>query len=367
VPNNPPGIRVSTLELFLDLVFVFTITQLTARLSAGFTAPGLLRVMLMLALIWWMYDGYAWLTNTVAPTNSWRRGLIVTGMAGFFAIALAIPDGYASAGWAFGIGYFVVNLVHSGLFIVAGGQGVAVAMRGLGPLNLTSASLVLAGGFAPEPGRTVLWCAAAAVELASPFLHPIGGFTISAAHFVERHGLVVIIALGESVFAIGVGTGERLSAQLLAVALLGIVLAYYLWWAYFGGDDEERAEHALAGIDHTGRRARAAIWAYGYWHYPMLLGIVVLAAGMKKVIGHAFEPLALAPALALGGGVALFLLGDVAFRRVLRFGRPWFRLAGLAAALATIPLGLVYGAAQLAVLTVALGAVLSLEAHTRGG
>jgi low temperature requirement protein LtrA len=359
-------IRVSTLELFLDLVFVFTITQLTARLSAGLTVPGLLRVMLMLVVIWWMYDGYAWLTNTVAPTNPWRRGLLVTGMAGFFTIALAIPHAYGAAGWVFGIGYFVVNLVHSGLFIASGGQGVAVAMRGLGPLNLTSASLVLAGGFAPEPWRTVLWCAAAAVQLASPFLHPIGGFTISAAHFVERHGLVVIVALGESVIAIGVGAGEHLTAKLLAIVVLGLVLAYYLWWTYFGGDDE-RAEHALAGIANTQRRARAAIWAFGYWHYFILLGIVVLATGVKKGIGHAFEPIELSQALALGGGVALFLFGDLTYRWALHIGRPWFRLAGLIVALATVPLGLVYAGAQLAALTVALGVLLSLEAHTSLG
>ncbi|MEN3304835.1 MAG: hypothetical protein V7603_1037 [Micromonosporaceae bacterium] len=365
MPDRPPGtptIRVSTLELFLDLVFVFTITQLTARLSAGLTVTGLLRVMLMLAVIWWMYDGYAWLTNTVAPTNGWRRGLLVTGMAGFFTIALAIPDGYASSGWAFGIGYFVVNLVHSGLFIVAGGQGVTVAMRGLGPLNLASASLVLAGGFLPDPWRTVTWCAAAAVQAASPFLHPIGGFTISPAHFVERHGLVVIVTLGESVIAIGVGAGEHLTVKLIVAALLGLVLAYYLWWAYFGGDDE-RAEHALAGIANTQHRARAAVLAFGYWHYFLLLGIVVLAASVKKGIGHEFEPIERAQALALGGGVALFLFGDLAFRRVLRIGRPWFRLGGLVVALATVPLGLVYGAAQLIVLTVALGVLLSLESH----
>jgi low temperature requirement protein LtrA len=368
VPGSPPPaptIRVSTLELFLDLVFVFTITQLTARLSAGLTVPGLLRVMLMLIVIWWMYDGYAWLTNTVAPNNHWRRGLIVTGMAGFFTIALAIPDGYGSAGWAFGVGYFVVNLVHSGLFIAVGGQGAWEAMRGLGPLNLTSASLVLAGGFAPGPWRVALWCAAVAVQLASPFLHRIGRFTISPAHFVERHGLVVIVALGESVIAVGVGAGERITVKLLAVALLGLILAYYLWWAYFGGDDD-RAEHALAAVPEE-RRARAAVLAYGLWHYFVLLGIVVLATGVKKAIGYAFEPIGLARALALGGGVALFLFGNLAFRRMLGIGRPWFRLAGLVAALATVPLGLVAGAAQLGALTVVLGVLLSVEAYAHQG
>jgi low temperature requirement protein LtrA len=361
-----PTVRVSTLELFFDLVFVFTITQLTARLSGALTVPGLLRVMLMLVVIWWMYDGYAWLTNTVAPTTAWRRALIVTGMAGFLTIALAIPDGYAATGWAFGLGYFVVNLVHSGLFIASGGQGVLAAMRGLGPLNLASASLVLVGGLVPEPGRYLLWCAAAALQIASPYLHPIGGFTISAPHFVERHGLVVIIALGESVIAIGVGVGARVNAGLIAAALLGLVLVYYLWSTYFGGDDE-RAEEALAGIADTRDRARAALRAYGYAHYPLLLGIVVLAAGVKKGIGHAFAPIGAAQALALGGGVALFLLGDVAFRWVLRIGQPGYRLACVVVALATVPLGLVNGVGQLAALAVALAVLLSRERRAGAG
>lgn len=356
------AVRVSTLELFLDLVFVFTITQLTARLTGTLTLPGLLRVMLMLGVIWWMYGGYAWLTNTVAPNSGRRRALIVTGMAGFLVIALAIPDGYGATGWAFGLGYFLVNLVHSGLFMVAGGQGVLAAMRGLGPLNLTSASLVLVGGFVPEPWRYVAWSAAFVLQIASPYLHRIGGFSVSPAHFVERHGLVVIVALGESVIAVGGGVGTHVNAKLLAVALLGLVLAYCLWWAYFGGDDE-RAEHALAGIDDSRVRARAALYAYGYWHYFLLLGIVVLAAGVTKVIGHGFGPVSLPQALALGGGVALFLAGDLAFRRVLRIGRPWYRLAGLVAALVTVPLGLVYGAGQLAALTVVLVVLLTLEAR----
>lgn len=360
-----PAVRVSTLELFLDLVFVFTVTQLTERLTVAMTWPSLLRVMLMLGVIWWMYDGYAWLTNTVTPMGGWRRALLVAGMAGFLTIALAIPYGYGSAGWAFGIGYFLVNLVHTGLFVTAGGQGIRRAMRGLGPLNLASASLVLAGGFVPEPWRYGAWSAALAVQIASPYLHPIGGFTISAAHFVERHGLVVIIALGESVIAIGVGVGTRVTGELLAVALLGLLLAYYLWWAYFGGDDQ-RAEHALAGIADTRVRARAALHAFGFGHYPLLLGIVVLAAGVKQVIGHAFASLRPAQALALGGGVALFLVGDLVYRRVLRLGPSWYRLACLVGALATVPLGLVYGVAQLGALIVIMAVPLSLEERRAG-
>jgi low temperature requirement protein LtrA len=359
-----PAVRVSTLELFFDLVFVFTITQLTARLAGELSVPGLLRVMLMLGVIWWMYGGYAWLTNAVAPTDALRRALLITGMAGFLAIAVAVPDAFGGSGWIFGLGYFVVNLVHSGLFWHGGGPGAAAALRGLGPLNLASASLVLAGGLLPGVWREVAWTAALAVQIASPYLHPIGGFTVSPAHFVERHGLVVIVALGESVVAIGLGAGGHLSARLLGVAVLGLLLAYCLWWAYFGGDDE-RAEQALRDMPDGRRRALAAIIGYAYAHYVLLLGIVVLATGVKVVIGHPFEHAGPARAVALGGGTALFFLGDLCFRRALRIGRPGYRAACLVAGLLSIPLGLVLSAAQLAALTAAVALLLAAEGRAR--
>jgi low temperature requirement protein LtrA len=354
--GTEPGVRVSTLELFFDLVFVFTVTQLTAVLAADLAVPVVLRVMLMLGLIWWMYGGYAWLTNAVAPTDAWRRALLFVGMSGFLTIALAVPGAFLDTGWAFGVGYFVVNLVHSGLFLKAGGRGAVRAMARLAPLNLLSASLVLLGGYLPGQARTVAWAAALGVQVGSPYLHRIEGFTVEPGHFVERHGLVVIIALGESVIAVGAGAaGLPLTLGLVGVAVLGLGVAYCLWWVYFGGD-EIRAEHALAAVPAR-RRARVAMASYGYAHYPLLLGVVILAAGVKKAIGHAFEALTVPQALALGGGVALFLLGDVAFRAVLRLGPSWFRLATVGLAVATVPLGPVLAVAQLAALVVVLGAL----------
>jgi low temperature requirement protein LtrA len=356
-----PAVRVSTLELFFDLVFVFTVTQLTAALADNLNAVGLLRVLLMLGVILWMYGGYAWLTNAVAPTNSFRRGLLFVGMAGFLGMALAIPRAFVETGAIFGLGYVVVNLVHSGLFLHSGGPGVLSAMRWLAPLNFLTSLLVLAGGLAPLHWRYALWTLAFAIQIVTPYLHPIGGFTISPAHFVERHGLVIIVALGESVVAIGVGAaGLPLNFSLLTVAVLGLFLAYMLWWTYFGGDDE-RAEHALASITDPARRARVALASYGYAHYPMLLGIVVLATGVKKAISHGTDHLTTGPALALGGGVALFLLGDVAFRRTLRIGRLGYRFAAGLAVLATVPLGLLSTSAQLGALLIVLIALSTVE------
>ena len=356
------AVRVSTLELFFDLVFVFTLTQLTGRLADELDWPGAARVALMLGIILWMYGGFAWLTNAVIPNNRLRRTLMLIGMGGFLTISLAIPDAFGDSGWAFGVGYFVVNAVHSGLFVLAGGPGAARAMLRLAPVNLTSAALVLAGGFAPGGWRWALWALAFAVDIAAPYIRPLGGFTISPSHFVERHGLVVIIALGESVVAIGVGAaGLDVDLSLVLVAALALTLSYLMWWVYFGEGDEA-AEHALAAVPESGR-AMVAMRAYGYAHYVLLLGVVVAAAGTKKVVGHAGDELKLAEAVALAGGLALYLAGDAAFRRALGLGNVRYRTAGVLLALATIPLGLVVAGGQLAALVAVLLLMLAVEAR----
>ncbi len=238
-------------------------------------------------------------------------------------------------------------------------------MRTLGPLNLLSATLILAGGFLPGPWRWGFWIAAVLIELASPYLNPIGEFTISPAHFVERHGLVIIIALGESLIAIGVGAaGLKVDLGLVLVAVLGLSVAYLMWWVYFGGDDT-RAEHALASIDPK-RRARAAIHAYGWAHLGLLLGIVAVAAGVKKAVGHGFGHLELKEAAVLAGGLAVYLISDVAFRQVLRLGRIRFRTGAAVVALATVAAGLVMGVLQLAAMILVLTLMLWLEDRAEG-
>ena len=357
---STPG-RVSTLELFFDLVFVFTITQLTALLANNLTVATTLRAMLMLALILWMYGGYAWLTNSVAPTTRFRRSLVLIGMGGFLAISLAIPDAFGSTGWLFGLGYFVVNAVHSGLFVASGGPGAArVMLTGVGPPNLVVALLALIGGFLPGPWRVGLWLLGVVIVIVVPYVSPIGGFNITPSHFVERHGLIIIIALGESIVAIGAGVvGQHIDLFLVLVAVLGLSVSYLMWWVYFGGDDI-RAEHALGAIEPA-RRGRAAVEAYGWAHYFLLLGIVFAAAGVKKAVGHPVGHVTLAQALVLAGGVSLYLLGDVWFRRVLRIGQLRYRAIGAIAVILTVPLGLLYGVAQLIALNVLLMAMLYRE------
>jgi low temperature requirement protein LtrA len=366
-PEEPEGVRVSTLELFFDLVFVFTITQLTSFLAGQPNPRGLLAVVLMLGVIWWMYGGYAWLTNAVPPTGAVARLLLMIGMAGFLVVALSIPHAFAGDGLAFGLGYLLVTLVHAGLFTRTTTRSAVRAVLRIAPFNLASALLVVAGGLAGGDAEFVLWGAAFALMAVTPFLSGIGGFRVEPAHFVERHGLVVLIVLGESVVAVGIGvSGGRVEPALVGVAVLGLALAAGLWWLYFGGDDA-LAERALTEAPHE-RRPRLALYSYGYAHLPMLLGVVALAAGVKRSIGHAFEALGLPLALALAGGVALYLFGDALFRRSLRMAPGWFRATAGAVALASVPVGLTAGAvAQLAFLVALLAATAVLEKRFTGG
>jgi low temperature requirement protein LtrA len=353
--------RVSTLELFFDLVFVFTITQLTAVLGDDPTLRGLLRVALMLGVIFWMYGGYAWMTNAVAADRAARRLLLLGGMAGFLVLALAIPRAFGEGDLPFGVAYLVIVSVHTGLYSRTSEAPTVRAVVRLAPFNLVSALLVLAAVAVEGTAAYLLWAAAFALEWGTPRLAGTGGFRIAPAHFVERHGLLVIVALGESIVAIGIGAADLpVDLALASVAVLGLLLAACLWWVYFGGDDT-RAEHALAAVpDHL--RGWVAIRAFGYCHLLMLLGVIAMAAGLKDAIGHAFDPLDPAHALLLAGGTAAFLVGDVLFRRTLRLGPGRLRTTAAALALATLPLGLAAPALlQLAALVLVLAGSLLAE------
>ena len=362
MPDRTPNIRVSTLELFFDLVFVFTITQLAETLGDHLAWSTFGNVVLILAVVWWMYSGYAWLTNAVAPNSTTRRTLLLTGMAGFLVMALAIPEAFGEYGWIFGVSYLVVNLVHSALFLTAG-RGAVAGMKVLAPINITAAALVLIGGVVTaEPWRHLCWIAAPLLQIAGGYLHRIEMHTISAAHFAERHALVVIVAIGESIIAIGLGfRGVHLDGGAILVAVLGLCIAYYLWWFYFAGDDA-RAEHVLEHTDDPRRRARLGLNAWGYAHFPMLLGIVVAAVGIKKTVGHAFEEMEWGPAVVLSGGVALYLLGHAAFLFLLRLRGVYHRLVAAVLVLAAIMLGpMVLAIVQLAAVVLILVATAITE------
>ncbi|HYI74627.1 MAG TPA: low temperature requirement protein A [Gaiellaceae bacterium] len=354
--------RVSTLELFFDLVFVFTITQLTAVLVAGGDWASVLHVVVMLAVVWWMYDGYAWLTNAIATHLARFRLLLLGGMGGFLVISLAIPNAYSTSGLAFGIGYAIVVVLHAGMF-AGGTSGAEVsAILRIAPFNLAAAALVLAGGVAGGGAQELLWASSALLLWLAPWFTSTEGFVIAAEHFCERHGLVIIVALGESIVVIGAGAiGRPLDLGQAFVALLALALSASLWWMYFR--DEEGVEEAMVSTPEA-RRPRLALIGFGYWHLGLLLGVVMVAAGMKKAIADPYDALDAWFGAELGIGVALFVACTVGFRTTLGLGVSRGRLTAAAAALATIPLGTELAATgQLAVLTAIVVGALVVEAR----
>ncbi|MEZ0064625.1 low temperature requirement protein LtrA [Streptacidiphilus sp. MAP12-20] len=369
--------RVSTLELFFDLVFVFTITQLTVLLGRNLSFAQAGRVLLIFSVLFWMYGAYAYLTNQVPPETLARRIPLMLGMCGFLACALAVPDVFSGTGVAFGLGFLLVVVVHSALYAIRHGRYVlSFALT-----NVLAALCVTGAGLVHGAAADELWGAALVLQTITPIISSritgtssdgarsrvtdqVGG--LDPAHFVERHGLLLLIVFGESVIAIGAGAdGLRLDWALFLGVVLALALAAALWWVYFDRD-EEAAVHALHRATGVARFRRTLL-AYYYSFIPMLLGVAVLAAGMRKAIGHLPEPLATAPSVALAGGVALFLLGNLALRLSLGIEEPMrFRVAGAVGALATIRLGIrVAAVAELLGLVAVLIAMLCLETRVR--
>ena len=365
-PESSAGLplRVSTLELFFDLVFVFAITQLTGLLSHGpdLTVADGFRVLLVFGALWWMYGGYVWLSNARTPVRTPERLLMLVGMAGFLVMGLAIPHAFGRDGVAFGLGYLTVVVVHAGLYWRVNRNIARVV-----PFNVAAALLIIGAGVVQGRAAYVLWAAALAVEQLSPlFARVRGRFDIQPSHFVERHGALVIVVFGESVVDIGTGAeGHAVTVSLALSAVLGLAVAAVLWWAYFGVGDDERAERAMRAADPAARPA-LALAAYFFAYIPMLLGVVALASGVKQAIVNTGTTLPAGPCVALGCGVALFLAGSAAFRHALGIGAERYRLAAAAACLAVSVLGVTVSvAAEMALLTVIVA--VSLAAELRAG
>jgi low temperature requirement protein LtrA len=290
--------------------------------------------------------------------------LVMVGMAGFLVCALAIPEVFDGTGVAFGLGYLLVILVHLGLYAQV--AGVRVVAR-FAPFNVIAAGIVTAAGFLDGAAAYGLWLLAIALLFVTPSIAGRVGpkFTIRPGHFVERHGLLLIVAFGESVVAIGIGIGAlEIDLGLFAAAVFGLALAGSLWWTYFVGD-EEGGHRAMARATPA-ERFPLAINAFFFAFIPMLLGIIAVAAGVKLTLGHIAERLELGPALVLGGGAALFLAGDAAFRAVTGIRPVAYRAAGVVLTLGTVPIGLAAPAGwQLVTLVAVVVGTIAAEARWR--
>jgi low temperature requirement protein LtrA len=306
---------VTPLELFFDLVFVLAITQCTALMAADPDWAGIVRGLFVLTVLWWTWAGYAWLTSVVDPEEGAVRIAIFAAMAAMLVAALSVPGAFDDDALAFACAYAIVRIAHIGLFLIASRDDPLLrrSVKGLAASTAIGVSLLTAASAADGVLQASLWGAAILLDLGLPFLFWAEGWRLVPAHFAERHGLVLIIALGESIVAIGIGSDAVVDLPVVVVGTLGVTIAAALWWVYFDVTVWV-AERRLSGLEPGREQNEAARDAYSYLHLVMVAGIVLLALGMKKTLEHPEETLATVPAVGLVGGVATFLLAIVAFR-----------------------------------------------------
>jgi len=307
--------QVTPLELFFDLVFVLAITQCTQLMSDHPTWSGLAQGILVLGVLWWSWVGYAWLTSVIDPEEDAVRIVVFIAMAGLLLCALCVPTAFGDLGLTFALAYAVVRYCQLGLFSIAG-RADAELRRSIGGLAVSTTigvALLVAASQLDGVAQGALWALALALDMGGPYLFGSQGWKLVPKHFAERHGLIIIIALGESIVAIGAGLGGGLTFDQGVAAVVGVALAAALWWLYFDVVAlvaARRLERAPAGQVQN----EMARDSYSYLHFALVAGIVLVALGLKKTLAHVDEPLHVEPAFALLGGMATYLLGHVAFR-----------------------------------------------------
>jgi low temperature requirement protein LtrA len=333
------GERVTPLELFFDLVFVLSLTQCTALMASDTSWKRLVEGLLVLGVLWWAWVGYAWLTSVVDPEEGAVRLAIFGAMAGFLVVALCVPDAFGDLGLTFAISYALVRVAQLALLLLASRDAPELAHSvwvGLVPSTALGAGLLVAASFVDGMAQLAVWGAALALDMLGPFLFGAEGWRLVPEHFAERHGLVLIIALGESIVAIGVGAEAGVDGGVITAAVLGIVLAATMWWAYF--DVVAIVAARKLGEAAVGREQNEiARDSYSFLHFPMVAGVVLVALGMKETIAHVGDPLTAEAAAALVGGVAVYLLAHVGFRYRNVGSINWQRLALALVLLAAAP------------------------------
>jgi low temperature requirement protein LtrA len=309
------GEAVTPLELFFDLVFAFGFTQVTTVLSDNSTWSGLAHGLLILGVLWWAWAAYAWLTNTVDPDLGPVLAAMLVATGAMFVAALAVPDAFGAHGVLFGVAFLFVSVMHLTLYALAarGDPDLLAAILRIAPTALAGACLIVVAGFVDGRVKPVLWLAALAIGYIAPLFGGARGWRVEPAHFIERHGLIMIIAIGESLIAIGLGERHSgLTIGVIVAAILGFVVATSFWLAYFDFFPA-RARRLLS--DRSGvERAALARDVYTYLHLPMVAGIVLFAFAMKATLADVGAELDTIPAFGLCWGPALYLLAYVATR-----------------------------------------------------
>jgi low temperature requirement protein LtrA len=330
--------KVKPLELFFDLVFVLAFTQVTTKLAHDLTWQGLIRSLMVLAVLWWAWSGFAWLTNAFDPESKLLRLPIFVAMAALLVVSLAVPEAFGEYAAYFAFAYLIVRLIHVSFYLIgarANPEHLHAVLR-MSPAFIAAPLLLCAS--VPFDGTTqaAIWALAIIVDYGGAYALGGDGWQVSPDHFAERFGLIVIIALGESIVSIGVGAeGVQLDAITIGAAILAVALACAMWWMYFDVVALVAAGvlSRSSGLD----RIRLARDSYAVMHYFLIAGIILIALAIKKTIGHPDEHLKEIPAVALGLGVA-FYAGTLAALRKRDIGAwNWFRLFVAALSLALIP------------------------------
>ncbi len=309
------GERVTPLELFFDLVFVLAITQCTALMSHHPTWSGLVQGLLVLGMLWWSWTAYSWLTSVIDPEEGAVRLVMFGAIAALLLVSLCVPDAFGDLALAFALIYGLVRAAQIALFMLASpdDDGLRHSVLALAASTAIAVTLLALASLFDGLAQGALWALALFLDMAGPYFFGSGGWKLVPGHFAERHGLIVIIALGESIVAIGVGASGELTPGIAAAAVLGVALTAAMWWVYFdivaivAGRRLEEAE--VGKVQNEMARD-----SYSYLHLVMVAGIVLVALGLKKTIGHFDGHLDEVPAFALLGGLAIYLLGHVAFR-----------------------------------------------------
>ena len=345
---------VTPLELFFDLVFVFALTQVTAFMADELSWHGILRGALVMMLLWWAWTGYAWLASVASAEERPIKLVLLTGMAAMFVLALCIPEAFddlpggLTGPVVLAICYLLFRVMHFVMFLIIAREdaGLRSQLLRFAPSVFISSMVLLVASQFEGWLQTGLWMLALVADYLGTALAGFSGWRLPApGHFSERHGLIIIVALGESFVAIGVGVAqEPISWVIVIASVLGLILASALWWAYFDVS-ALLGEHALA-TEPVETRARLARNAYSFAHLPLVLGIVLVAFGLKEVLLYVSDssehsltdPLPAAALAALVGGVVLYLLGHVVFKWLTVHTVSVVRLAAAGALLLTVPL-----------------------------
>lgn len=350
---------VGKLELFFDLVFVYAMAQLTELVRDDVSWRGFGHGVLGLLAVWWAWVCYTWLTNTFTTNRVVFRCLVIAAMAAMLLAASALPTAFSTGALVFGLALLAIRVIHLVLFVVVDAshddEHLRAGLLRLAPSLLIAPVLIAVAAAFPAPYRELLWIGAAIIDFGGPLVAGVGVFRVVPSYFVERHGLIIIVALGEAVVGLGTGASEHLQQPVvLAAAVLGVLIAASLWWTYFGLT--AGAEQRLKDADGP-ERARLARDAYSYLHLPLVAGVAFFGFGASVALEHVFDPLPLLPAIALSGGVGLFYAADVAYRWRDHHQLVPDRLLTAAASLLIIPPALIMPAWSVLTVLTAVGAL----------